>query len=192
MKKPYKKMPEIDLGHIMLRTINLTDSKDVFEYGSNHRVTEFLNWGPFVHESEARKTIERIFYPRIKKGLPIGYAIISKNNSKMIGTIDFHSKIKKDNSVEIGFVLHQDYWNQGIMSRCIKEMIELGFNYLNYDLIRIKHLKKNIASQKVIEKAGFKYKKTEIYSLEKRNGILSDDLLIYEYKKEDYHGSQQS
>jgi len=110
----------------------------------------------------------------------------------MIGTIDFHSKIKKDNSVEIGFVLHHDYWNQGIMSRCIKEMIELGFNYLNYDLIRIKHLKKNIASQKVIEKAGFKYKRTEIYSLEKRNGILSDDLLIYEYKKEDYHGSQQS
>ena len=185
-------MPEIDLGHIRLRTINLHDFKDVFEYGRDQRVTEFLNWGPFILESEAKKTIEKIFYPRIKKGLPIGYAIIDQNNSKMIGTIDFHSKIKKENSVEIGFVLHYDYWNQGIMTLCIKQMIDLGFTYLNYDLIRIKHLKKNIASQKVIEKAGFRYIKTEFYLLEKRNGILSDDLLIYEYKKEDYHGSQQS
>jgi [ribosomal protein S5]-alanine N-acetyltransferase len=183
-------MPEIDLGDILLRTINEEDFKDVFDYGHDPRVTEFLNWGPFILELEAKKTILKIFYPRIKKGLPIGYAIVNKNNSKMIGAIDFHSKIKGVNGAEIGFVLHHDYWNQGIMTKCVKQMIDIGFTYLNYDLIKIKHLKKNVASQKVIEKAGFRFVKSEYYSIEKRNGILSDDLLIYEIKKEDYHVSQ--
>jgi [ribosomal protein S5]-alanine N-acetyltransferase len=59
----------------------------------------------------------------------------------MIGTIDFHSKIKKENGAEIGFVLHQDYWNQGIMSKCLNTVIDIGFDHLSYDFIKIKHLK---------------------------------------------------
>ena len=185
-------MPEVDLGKIRLRTIHISDYKDVFDYGRDHRVTQFLNWGPFIFESEAKKSIQKVFYPRIRHGLPIGYAIVDNKTAKMIGTIDFHSKIKGENGAEIGFVLHHDYWNQGIMTRCLKQMIEIGFNHLKYDFIKIKHLKSNLASQKVITKAGFKQINTEFYSLEKRNGILQDNLLIYEIKKEDYHGSQQS
>jgi ribosomal-protein-alanine N-acetyltransferase len=192
MKKPYKTMPKIDLGDVMLRTIHTRDTKDLFEYGSDPRVTKHLNWGPFIMEVEARKSITKIFYPRIKDGLPIGYAIIDKKTSKMIGTIDFHSKIKEVNGAEIGFALHYDYWNKGIMTKCLKTMIDIGFNHLNYDFIKIAHLKMNESSQKVINKVGFKYVRTEPYEIEKRTEILKDDLLIYEFKKEDYHGSQQS
>ncbi len=192
MKKPYRKMPIIDLGEYELRTIKKRDSKDMFEYGKDPMVTKFLNWGPFISEVEAKNSIKHIFFPRIREGLPIGYAIIDKKKSKMIGTIDFHSKIKGENAAEIGYVINKDYWNQGIMSQALKHMVKIGFEHLNYDFIKVKHLKHNIASQIVIERVGFRFVKTEPYVLEKPKEIIKDQLLIYELYKEDYYGNKQS
>ncbi len=192
MKKAYQRMPVVDLGDYILRTIKKQDYHDMFDYGRDPLVTQNLNWGPFVSEGEAKNSILHIFFPRIKEGLPIGYAIIDKKKSKMIGTIDFHSKIKGGNGAEIGYVIHRDYWNQGIMTRALRKVIEIGFDYLKYDVIVIKHLKANVASRKVIEKSGFKLIRTEPYYFEKPKSILSDELLIYELKKEDYHVNQQS
>jgi len=190
MRKPYLHMPVIDLGDVSLRTIHITDAKDMFEYGKNANVTKYLTWGPYVIEEEALETIKSIFYPRIKDKLPIGYAIIWNKTSKMIGTIDFHSKIKKENGAEVGFALHEDYWNKGIMTRLLKVMIDIGFNHLKYDFIRIKHLKDNVASEKVIKKNGFKLVKVEHYTYEKRKEVIDDDLYIYIMTKEDYYGNQ--
>lgn len=187
MKKLYKLMPEVYFDDFCLRTIKKSDAKDMYEYGKDKEVTRYLNWGPFILPSEAKKSIMTIFYPRLKEGLPKGYAIIDTRTSKMIGTIDFHSKIKGVNGAEIGFVIHKDYWNKGIMTKALDRIVQIGFDYLGYDLIKIKHLKENIASQKVILKVGFKYIRSEKYILEKKDYVLKDDLLIYELSREDYH-----
>lgn len=185
-------MPEIDLGKVKLRTIKLSDYKDMFIYGKDEDVTRYLTWGPYQIESEAKKTIKEIFFPRVKQGLPVGYAIIDTETSKMIGTIDFHTRIKKTDSVEIGFALHKDYWNQGITSMCLMKMIDLGFHYLNYHHVIIKHLKRNVASEKVIKKAGFKLVNIEPYTYEKNKQVIEDDMCTYVMSKEDYDGNQQS
>ncbi len=192
MKKLYKIMPTVYFDNYCLRTIKKSDAKDMYEYGKDPEVTQFLNWGPFILPKEAKKSISTIFYPRLKDGLPKGYAIIDMRKSKMIGTIDFHSKIKSVNGAEIGFVIHKDYWNQGIMTKALHRIVQIGFDYLGYEVIKIKHLKENIASQKVIQKVGFKYIKSEKYILEKRNYVLKDELLTYELSREDYHVNQQS
>ncbi len=192
MKKPYRHMPDVYLESFYLRTISKSDAKDMFEYGKDPLVTAFLNWGPFTQLSEAKKSITKIFYPRLRDGLPIGYAIIDLETSKMIGTIDFHSKIKGEQGAEIGFALNRNYWNKGIMTEAVTAMIHIGFEHLGYEFIRIKHLKKNGASRKVIEKNGFKFVKEEPYILEKASGTIKDELLTYELFKEDYHGNKQS
>ena len=191
MKKPHIKMPEIHFGDYMLRTIKRSDAKNMFEYGKDPEVTKYLNWGPFILLSEAKQTIKFIYLPRIKEELPIGYAIVDVVINKMIGTIDFHSKIKGVNGIEIGYVLHRDYWNKGIMSQALKEMIKIGFDYLNYDVLRIKHLVNNEASRHVILKSGFKFKEQIPYTHEKQKTVIKDEMLIYELLKEDYHVSQQ-
>lgn len=192
MKKPYKHMPVIIIDDIMLRSITQKDALDMFDYGRNHHVVRFLSWGPFGTPKEAKVSIRNIFLPRIKLGLPTGYAIVDLNTSKMIGTIDFHSKIKDENGAEIGFVLHPDYWNRGIMTKALKKMIEVGFDHLGYDYIRIRHLGQNIASQKVIAKSIFKLKHVEPFIIEKSTHVINDDMYTYEITKEDYHVSQQS
>jgi [ribosomal protein S5]-alanine N-acetyltransferase len=188
MKKPYKKMPNLYFDQYMLRTIILSDYKDMFEYGKDIDVTNYLSWGPFILESEAKKSIKQIFFKRLRQGIPIGYSIIDMKLNKMIGTIDFHSKIKGENGAEIGYVLNKNYWNQGIMTKALGLMIEIGFNYLKYDFIKIRHLKENDASKKVIMKNGFKLIKEELYQLEKNKRVKEDMMMTYVITKEDYHG----
>ena len=183
-------MPEIILSQVMLRTIKKSDYLDMFDYGKRKEVVKFLSWGPFVLEKEALNSIKKIFLSRLKQGLPIGYAIIDLKTNKMIGTIDFHTKAKNENGAEIGYVLHPDYWNRGIMSEALNKMIEVGFKHLKYDFIRIRHLKSNVQSYKVIAKTPFKYVKSEPFVLEKSYEIMKDEMLYYELFKENYYGNQ--
>lgn len=186
--KNYEVMPEIDLGDYLLRTIKKSDFKDMFEYGSDPEVTKWLNWGPMISPIEAKKSIKEIFFPRIKRGLPIGYAIVDKKRHKMIGTIDFHAKLDTRNAAEIGYCLHHDYWGKGIMTKALSKMIDVGFTHLLYDVIIVKHLHDNYASKRVIEKAGFKFQYQTPYSIKKRQGKLEGMLMCYELNKEDYYG----
>lgn len=190
--KPYKNMPTIKFDDIMLRTIKLSDYKDLYDYGKDQEVTKFLSWGPLTQPIEARRSIKHIFYPRTKYELPRGYAIIDTKLNKMIGTVDFHTKPKDKNYAEIGYALHKDYWDQGIMTKAVKELIKIGFEYLNYDKIIVKHLSQNIGSQKVIVKSGFKLIKKEPYILEKSTHVIKDDILTYQMTKEQYYGNEKS
>ncbi len=184
--KNYKNMPDIDLGDVILRTIKKSDYKDMFEYGSDPDVTKWLSWGPMISIVEAKKSIKEVFFPRVKRGLPIGYAIIFKENNKMIGTIDYHARLETRNAAEIGYCLNKDYWGKGIMTKALKKMIEIGFEYLLYDVIIIKHLHDNIGSMRVIVKNGFKFVSQMPYSYDKAQGKLEGMLMCYELKKEDY------
>jgi [ribosomal protein S5]-alanine N-acetyltransferase len=188
--QPFKNMPIIVFDDFMLRTIKKSDYKDLYAYGKDHEVTKFLSWGPLVHPIEAKRSIIEVFYPRLKQGLPRGYAIIDVKLNKMIGTVDFHTKSPKRNQVEIGYALHKDYWHQGIMTKAVKHLIKIGFEYLEYDKIIVKHLSQNIGSQKVIVKNGFEYIKKEPYLLEKSTHIIKDDMLTYQMTKEQYYGSK--
>lgn len=190
MKKRYKKMPEVYLTRVKLRTIEKKDYLDMYDYGKSHEVTRFLTWGPFTDEKQALYAIKHIFFPRLKEGLPRGYAIIDLKTDKMIGTIDFHSKIKGENGAEIGFALHKDYWNLGIMTEALNKLIDIGFSYLGYDFIKIRHLKGNIASEKVIKKTPFERIFEAPYTLEKAIGIYPDVMVHYMITKEKYYGSE--
>ncbi|TVP85087.1 MAG: N-acetyltransferase [Acholeplasmataceae bacterium] len=188
MTHAYRRMPEVHLDDIMLRTLRKEDVNDMYDYGSDPEVTRFLNWGPFTDIKEAKWAIKHVFFKRLRRQLPIGYAIIDVKTSKMIGTIDFHSKMEGRNGAEIGFALHRAYWHQGIMTKAVKAMIPLGFDHLGYDVIIVKHLKANAASQRVIEKNGFLYLGSEPFSLQKKHHRIDDEMMIYHMTKEMYHG----
>ena len=56
----------------------------------------------------------------------------------------------------MGYWLAEPFWGKGIITEAIKQMIDYGFK--NFDINRIfaRPFGTNIASQKVLEKTGFK------------------------------------
>ncbi len=60
----------------------------------------------------------------------------------------------EDGKVELGYVLHQKYWGQGIASEMAILMISYGFTRANaLEIVAVTTLE-NTSSQKVLEKAG--------------------------------------
>lgn len=173
-------LPEVDLGDLLLRPIELSDYRDVYDYGKNPEVTKFLVWDSYNAIEEAKEAILNVFLPRPSRGVPAAYAIVVKENSKMIGTCDFHRVDFKELTGEIGYVLHPDYWGKGFMTKVCKVLMDFGYNYLGLETIEIGHEVHNMGSRRVIEKCGFRFLKEEYHERLDMHGRF------YELTKEEY------
>jgi RimJ/RimL family protein N-acetyltransferase len=84
---------------------------------------------------------------------------------------DIHCK-----NAELGYWLAEPFWGQGIITEAIMEMVEYGFNNWNINRIFARPFGTNLASQKVLEKAGFilegRFEKTLF-----KNGDYVDELI---------------
>ncbi len=148
-------IPILEAERFIMRPVELTDTDDMFEYGSDAEVVRYLPWGPYTSIDEVRSGIEQFFLKRPEAGLPPAYAVIWRENGKMIGTCDFHSVNPEENSGGIGFVLNRGFWNQGIITQAAELLIEMGHSHLGYQKITLAHVPENAAAARVAEKLGF-------------------------------------
>ncbi len=179
------KLPDLNLGQYYLRTVCEADYLDYFEIGKDPLVVEHLTWGPYVRPKEALYTIREIFLKRPLSGLPEGYAIVDrKNHHKMIGMIDFHTYYPGINTAEVGYILHRDYWNRGIMTMCLKAVTKVGFEFLGLDKILVGHILANQASKQVILKCGYHYEYQAVVKMGVEDRIVMYySLYRYEYER---------
>lgn len=156
-KEELTNIPVVDLGEIYLRAVEFEDYKDMFEYGSDDEVTKTLVWNSYTSIEEAIHSVKTVFLTRPERDIPAAYAIIHKQDQKMIGTCDFFTVDWETGIGEIGYVLNRHYWNKGYMTKVCKALIDFGFHYLGLKKIEIRHLPGNIGSKRVIEKCGFQF-----------------------------------
>lgn len=172
-------IPPIDLGEIFLRAIEYDDYFDLYEYGSDERVTRTLSW-TIDTLIAAETAIKVVHLSRPDHHIPLPYAIIHKETNKMIGTCDFHTIEWETLTGEIGYVMNHDFWGNGYMTKACKALIDFGFNYLGLEKIIISHELNNIGSQRVIEKSGF------LFVEEKLHEKMKTRNKYYEIRRNDF------
>ena len=177
------KLEEIKLGKIILREIEENDYLALYECGKSQKMCETLNWGPFNYIFEAKYVINEIYLKRPENGLPIGYGIIY--DDKLIGVCDYHTYNPNDNSIEIGYFLNPDYWGLGIMTKVLKKVIDVAFNYLECDKVIIGSDIYNERSLNLIKRLNLKYEYEMINNYKDRDHLCKYfSVYKYEYKGE--------
>ncbi len=83
-----------------------------------------------------------------------------KSNHKLIGEIDIYRVDRFIGKATMGYWLGEDYWRQGIMYEAVQAIIEFAFNKLKLKRIELDTSTKNIPSNGLIKKLGFKYEGT--------------------------------
>ena len=73
----------------------------------------------------------------------------------LIGNIGFWRIINQHYRSEIGYTLHPDFWNNGIMKEALLAAIDFGFKAMKLHSIEAHINPDNTASGKVLEKTGF-------------------------------------
>ena len=100
-------------------------------------------------------------------------------DGKLIGSISVE---RKDDDAEIGYMLLNEYTNKGIATEAVKQVCTIAFKILSLEQITANVFPQNIASIRVLQKNGFKYKGAIPNAVIKDGNVY--DLLIYALTKE--------
>lgn len=174
----------LETNRLILRKVEEKDYKDAFKNWCNsEQVDKYVTWTKHKSEEETKELYTKWSNEYDEK--TYRWIIELKELHETIGTIDVSKKFLDFGTCEIGYCLSDKYWNQGIMTEAVKEVIRFLFEECEADTIWAEFLENNPASGKVMEKAGMIYEgrlRSRIFDKNnKRN-----DLLVYSILKEEY------
>jgi [ribosomal protein S5]-alanine N-acetyltransferase len=148
-------LPTLQTPRLILRPARMGDAKDLFEYCRDPEVARHVLWDahPSIHHT---RVYVRSLLRQYRAGLPATYVIELKAERKVIGTIGL-MWIQQDNrSAEIGYSLSRAYWNRGLMSEALSEMLRFCFQTLNLNRVEAQYETDNPASGAVMRHAGMR------------------------------------
>lgn len=154
----------IETKRLILRKFNLNDLNDFYEYASIDGVGEKAGWRHHKTKEES-KEILNLFINGNRN-----FAIYHKDDKKVIGSIEL-KKYNENLSLkdfenliggELGYLLNKNYWNKGIMTEVVNEIINYFFNEKKLDFLLATYYNTNQQSKRIQEKCGFKPYKTII------------------------------
>ncbi|MGT2771013.1 GNAT family N-acetyltransferase [Streptococcus intermedius] len=187
MESIYLKLVEnrvVETKRLLLRPVTLDDAEDMFEYSSDEENTHYT-FLPNKDLEETKNIIARLFI-----GRPLGnWGIELKESGKLIGSIDLHKLDPVLKKAAIGYVVHKDYWNQGLATEALKAILQIAFESLAMNMLVALHDVENPASGRVMEKAGMKFSHIDSYAaLDKHEEGRISQRIHYHLTKEDYFG----
>lgn len=176
-------MRRLETERLILRTWNFEDAEDMFAYASTPKVGPMAGWKPHENLEETRGVIEMILTEDEV------WALELKENHKVIGSLGLHKSKKAglEYDRELGYVLSEDYWGQGLAVEAAKRSIQFAFEELQIDTLLVSHFDFNTQSKRVIEKLGFCYQ-THIAKCGKRyDGVILNEE-VYRMTRQAYFG----
>ena len=98
-------------------------------------------------------------------------------DGKIIGSVSVERKADNRLEGELGYMLLKDYWNRGLMSQVVGQVCKIAIRELGLNRITANVFHPNIASQRILQKNGFKQEGVMRKAVIKE-GIFYD-ILIY-------------
>ncbi|WP_339101781.1 GNAT family protein [Candidatus Enterococcus clewellii] len=159
MNKNYFKMPIEDELYLVYPEIRM--AKELFELIDSDRehLRQFLDFVDGVVEYTNQEEYFKMKLEGVAKQTDALFFIAI--NNKLIGCTDFHGIDLTSQQAEIGYWIHSEYENRGIISKVVKKLCEYAFKNLELNRLTIVADTENIPSNKVALKNGFTFVGTQ-------------------------------
>ena len=147
-------MKELETESLRLRRIRREDTQRIFDYwASDPEVTRYLTWP--THESVAvTEKVMDLWLKEYEDPACTRYGIEIKDSGELIGMIDVVRIL--DGCPVIGYCSGRATWGRGYMTEALKALCAELFAE-GYRTILIEAVRENIRSNRVIQKAGFRF-----------------------------------
>jgi ribosomal-protein-alanine N-acetyltransferase len=152
----FSEIPELRTRRLTLRRMRVGDSFDMFEYAGREDVTEYLLWKPHPDVAYTREYLQFVA-THYEMGDFFDWAIVWREQDKMIGTCGFTRFDYTHNVGEIGYVINPLYRGMEIADEAVREVMRFGFEVLKLNRIEAKFMEDNVASRRVMEKTGMTF-----------------------------------
>ena len=131
-------------------------AKELFELTNRNRdfLKRWLPWLDTVREiSDTKKFIE-LQLLRFQQGEALHVTIFYQD--RIAGVVGYNQIDRANNIGYIGYWLGQEYNKKGIMTKSVRDLIEIGYSYYSLNRIDIRCAVENSRSRAIPERLGFK------------------------------------
>ena len=168
------KTPRIETARLRLRPFNLADVDDLHRLWTEPGVRQYLWDDEVIPRERTKSIIETSLASFDANGFGL-WAVLPEAKATLIGFCGFwffHEPPK----LELLYGIAPAHWNKGLASEAAEAMMRYGFEELKFERIEASTDAANLASSRVMEKAGMTFWKRET-----KNGL---DTIYYSISRE--------
>ena len=144
---------------LSLRAPVFDDCGDFHELLLLPEVTRFSNWPDAPKRAQTERSMKWM-RDAYTKGKGCAWIIEDRISGRILGAIRFNHIDKHWKWAEIGYEIHPSVWGKGLMTEAVKAVTRCGFDHFSLNRVEAWTLPGNSASERVLEKAGFRYEGT--------------------------------
>lgn len=152
----FSQMPNLETERLLLRRMLVSDCYDMFEYARLPEVTKHLTWSPHPNLEYTKEYLAHLSH-HYRLGDFYDWALVLKEENKMIGTCGFTRFHFPHDSAEVGYVINPKYRGRGIAPEALRAVLAFGFDTVGLHRIEAKYMPENEASRRVMEKVGMRF-----------------------------------
>ena len=177
----YGEFEQIKTSRLLLRELRPTDVDYYYKrLGGSEEVTRYMLWQPHKSKHESQESIDKVL-SKYNEHTFYCWGIALLEDDSIIGRIDLLRFDKQTNSCSFAYMLGKEFWNCGFGTEALKAVFSFAFEKLQLTYIVADHMSENVASGKVMQKAGMHYVRKHASKYEKCGKYYDADEYIITY-----------
>lgn len=151
----------LETERLALRTWSLDDAEEGYRIWSDAEVMRYIGTGqPNADVEQTRGWLNRMITHQEKHGFCF-WAVLEKESGQLLGSCGMAYQLDGGLPIEFGYTLARSHWGRGLATEAAGACLRYIFENLPVPEIAASVDSRNVASQRVLEKIGFVYQRTE-------------------------------
>jgi ribosomal-protein-alanine N-acetyltransferase len=153
------RFPTLTTSRLRLRAPEANDALAFAAMLAFAEVTRLSNWPDRPKAAQVERWLR--WMARLHAtGKGCAWMIEDAASGALAGAIRFNHFDRKSQFGEVGYELHPDFWGRGLTTEALRAVVACGHQLFRLNRLEAWTLPGNTASDRVLEKAGFRYEGT--------------------------------
>ena len=149
----------LETERLILRPLELKDAPTIRELAGHPDIAATTLNIPHPYPEGAAEAFIQSLTDSADAGTNYTFGMVRKADDQLVGAIGIRPVAQFDRA-EIGYWIGVPYWGQGYTSEAARRVVDFGFETLKLQRIYATYFSHNVASRRVMEKAGMTYEGT--------------------------------
>lgn len=146
----------IKTSRLLLRPFRSEDAFDLQQLANDRAIADTTISIPHSYELQYAQQWIAKHKDEYDQKQAVHFAIVLQDSQKLIGATELRDIDLEHLQAELGFWIARSWWGKGFASEAAEAAIEYGFNQLGIHRIYAHHMVRNTASERILEKLGFR------------------------------------
>ncbi|HEU4653254.1 MAG TPA: GNAT family N-acetyltransferase [Steroidobacteraceae bacterium] len=174
--------PLLVTSRARLRPFRMADVDLLFALDRDPEVMRHISKGAHTPREAIEQKILPGWLELYRAPRPHGFwAIELLSSGAFVGWVHLRPDRISAPELELGYRLARAVWGQGIATECARAVIDMAFAEGICDFVSARTLKKNVGSQRVMQKCGLSFREEFSYSLDLLPGWSEDERHAVKY-----------